>query len=1014
MQQGHVVVSDNGSGAWEQLTSDTRGSKKPVSARYASNQIADDKSKLVTLAATPTSQDDGKYVQYSDGAYRLVRASAMLVVNAGTTGATGPAGLAVVGVAGATGQAGTVGVVGATGPRGQRGATGQQGQPSGMGAQGPTGASVVGDQGTRGATGPARAALATQVSSVTVRRASIVVVPGVPSAGAATYSLPADFAVAPDDAFKAVYTDGELTPRSGGWSPGAASTMTLTLAPGVYGVWALGVSSDTPTLSWTLRATTSVGEITLHVGAGETVPKTTYREYVLDACAWPAAKLMLDVTACTNLRVYFRLVPVAPLVPDTAPVIAFSPSAMYHVYGQPYQEYGVTCHYDVGDTRVVLTPTRSPAITASTSVGVYDVEYSATNAKGTTTVKRTVHVIEQPVLARTGADPLTRYKGDPLNDPGCTVDTKGVSMQTAVVVSGAPATDGVNLTTVQKSTMTYTLSYTVGGVKYPTFADRSVTRVVDVVVKPEVFNAMVTGHAFRTEIKFVPSVGETSVLGLMQYTRYGRLFTSIGTNDHYGTSGQWIQAPDGISTPSGSWPWGSIEGGFFVSDKMGGVRYHVAASSHRYNNRSDTLGGFGFYEQGLPFKYLARVVLSERLLLPPYGVCFPMADEGKLFGAGWIALPLFEFPSTAVAKDPLTWTFFADAENFSGPVCCYPPQFWVRRLASWAALRLGEDKSLPAAYGTTDQSIGLAFSGPRAGEIYMGVSGEIPNMKCAFATGDPRGSIVWKVPEIRMPAAGAWLADASFFTERNFAQLKSQFASRSALTLLPKSATLLSGAEFHVGVKRVVEVGVTEIDDVLGIDARVDRSDTGDAYVVSGADAGKTLGRYYVETSTIKDTITNGTGKQDSRRVCVPASSSGPITLSEYASGSKAVAFKNADLEAYVAARAKNGIETVTLEDGTKVRYGLMRFVEQPAIASLAVDFPDDFSAPRLAELQSRFETLTKTNFSTQTRRSAWTNSLVRVDPNMLITPVAGYVPVAVGSEPAGGGVAGGMYTATW
>jgi hypothetical protein len=136
-------------------------------------------------------------------------------------------------------------------------------------------------------------------------------------------------------------------------------------------------------------------------------------------------------------------------------------------------------------------------------------------------------------------------------------------------------------------------------------------------------------------------------------------------------------------------------------------------------------------------------------------VCFPTADEGKLFGAGWIALPLFEFASAGIAKDPLTWTFFADAENFSGPVCCYPPQFFTRRIASWAALRLGEDTRLPAEYGTTDVSIGLAFSGPKPGDISMSVGGEIPNLKCAFVTDDPEGSMVWKTPEIIMPAAGS-------------------------------------------------------------------------------------------------------------------------------------------------------------------------------------------------------------------------------------------------------------------
>jgi hypothetical protein len=527
--------------------------------------------------------------------------------------------------------------------------------------------------------------------------------------------------------------------------------------------------------------------------------------------------------------------------------------------------------------------------------------------------------------------------------------------------------------------------------------------------------AMLSGHMFRTQINFVAGTGDGSVLGLMQYTVMGRRLARISTTDHYGTSGQWIVAADKIYTPSGSWPWASIEGGFFVSEKLGGVRYHVAASSHRYNDHSDTLGGFGFFERGLPFKYLARVVLSQRLLLPPYGVCFPEADEGGLFGAGWIALPLFDFASAGVAKDPLTWTFFADASNFSGPVCCYPPQFFARRLAAWSAVRLAEDNKLPAAYGVTDVGAGLGFNGPRPGNVSMSVNGEVPNITCVFATSDPDGSMSWKVPEIIVPAAGsAWLADAAFFTERNYAQVKAQLETRGAVRLVAKAASLPTSAEFELGVKRVVEVGVTEIDSVLRIDARVARDAAGDAYVVAGTDAGKTLGRYYAQTDEIKDQIANGTGKIVNRRVCVPTTAPAALVASEYASGSKPAAFSNPALEEYVRARSYDGIRTATLEDGTTVRYGLVKFVEQPAIASLAVDFPTDFTKAKLDEVQARFELLAATDFAGQTRRSVWTQALVRVDPAMLVTPVAGYVPVAVGSAPAGGGVAQDMYTETW
>ena len=308
MQQGHVVV---GSSSWERLTSDAKGSKKPVSAQYAAQQIKDDRARTVALSTQPTSMDDGKYVQY-DGAFHLVRASAMRVVNAGTTGATGAVGVAVVGATGATGAVGAVGATGARGTQGIRGATGATGLPSAIGVQGATGASVLGDQGASGATGPARAALATTVSSRAVRRAAIFVVPCAPSLASEKYTLPSGFSVSPTASFDAVYTEGELVPRaSAGWSPSSAATMTLDLS-GSHTVFSFGVSSDTATLSWTLRAATSVGEIVVHVGASESVPSSSYKEYVLAACAWPVTKLHFDVAAtCSNLRVYFRLLAVA-------------------------------------------------------------------------------------------------------------------------------------------------------------------------------------------------------------------------------------------------------------------------------------------------------------------------------------------------------------------------------------------------------------------------------------------------------------------------------------------------------------------------------------------------------------------------------------------------------------------------------------------------------------------------------------------------------------------------------
>lgn len=526
-------------------------------------------------------------------------------------------------------------------------------------------------------------------------------------------------------------------------------------------------------------------------------------------------------------------------------------------------------------------------------------------------------------------------------------------------------------------------------------------------------DAMLTGHAFPVYAQFPKSNANRRILGYTQYTQLWSLFEPP-VSDHYGTTGQWIQAGDS----SDGAPWGSIEGGFFAAAKYGGVRYHVAASTHRYNNRSDTLGGYGFYEQGLPLQYLARVILSPRLLLPPYGMCFTDKSEGALFGAGWIALPLFDFESANVDKDPLTWTFYAHATNFNGPVCCYPPQFFERRVQSWADLRRAEDSSLTESYLTHDPATSLAFNGPVEGTQDWSIGGEIPNIGGAFVEGE-EGAFTWKVPRIRIPKKGStWACDARFYTESNYAAIKQSIEGATSATPTLRSVQAVLKGTYHIdiGTKIVVTPGVKEIDDVLDIDAKVTAANG--AFVVGGLDAGKTLGRYFTQTPNVKDRITNGTGEAVDRLLSkrlAKTPKDRAIANAEFKARDEdaPVTFANRTLEEYVERVSKHtgGIKTVTLRDGTKVRYGLVRFIEQPAIASLAKDFPDDFTPAKLDLLQKRFERIA----ATQLERSSRSLALVTIDPAMLITPLRGHVPVAVGSVPArGGGRATQMYDATW
>jgi hypothetical protein len=314
MQAGRVVVSDGTTPTWDVLPKNAGGSNRPVTAQYATQQLQQDAVKAVALPREPTADDSGAFLQYN-GAFMLVRTDTMLPTSADTTGATGMSGSPVAGATGAAGAAGATGEKGEAGVQCTAGLVGATGAASASGEQGAQGAIVAGDGGATGVTGPARAALKTSTSAsgstLTMRRASMIVVPGAPISSSATYSMPPSASVSPTAAFEAVYTDGDLVPSSSGWTTSSAATMTLDLGSGsTYAVWSFGISAAS-TVTWTLRAETSVGNLALHSATSETVPPSSFREYVLAHCAWPASRVMLDVQSCTNVRVYFRLISVA-------------------------------------------------------------------------------------------------------------------------------------------------------------------------------------------------------------------------------------------------------------------------------------------------------------------------------------------------------------------------------------------------------------------------------------------------------------------------------------------------------------------------------------------------------------------------------------------------------------------------------------------------------------------------------------------------------------------------------
>ena len=200
------------------------------------------------------------------------------------------------------------------------------------------------------------------------------------------------------------------------------------------------------------------------------------------------------------------------------------------------------------------------------------------------------------------------------------------------------------------------------------------------------------------------AANDVGVYGVSQYLR---IWDELDVRPlaQAGIWGQWISA----NGQHPYFPMDSIEGGLFSDDKMGRSKYPkymAGAATHLYSGNSSKYG-WGFYEKRVPCDYLGGIQLANKLLYPPNLLAFDenqeeYADAGGLFfGHGWMALPMIggkkrenwtsrglDDASRDVNSGKLTWTFFVDAKNFSGPLTAFVPEFFYRRLNKFNALEI--------------------------------------------------------------------------------------------------------------------------------------------------------------------------------------------------------------------------------------------------------------------------------------------------------------------------------------
>ena len=190
--------------------------------------------------------------------------------------------------------------------------------------------------------------------------------------------------------------------------------------------------------------------------------------------------------------------------------------------------------------------------------------------------------------------------------------------------------------------------------------------------------------------------------GVSQYLRIFQMMDVNPTTGQFGLWGQWIG--DDRAHPHG--PFNSIEGGLFIHDKMGRSKfpkYMASAATGLYSPRSDTGGGWGFYERRIECSLMGRATLSNRMMVPPSLISFDEDQEtfdnegGIHVGTSWAALPIFggkprvDEQAWDDSGGKLTWTFIIDAANYSGPLIAYVPEHWSRNIDQFNAMEILDD-----------------------------------------------------------------------------------------------------------------------------------------------------------------------------------------------------------------------------------------------------------------------------------------------------------------------------------
>jgi len=495
-------------------------------------------------------------------------------------------------------------------------------------------------------------------------------------------------------------------------------------------------------------------------------------------------------------------------------------------------------------------------------------------------------------------------------------------------------------------------------------------------------------HGYISSGLSVPPAGFT--YGFSTFAQISTFNPKLAAHTQLGW-GTWIQPNNNsfnhplcpVGTVARSWPergptWNSVyqtmEGG---PGQWVTSAFPVVAPKFRINSTPDCYDtevastGWSFYQGVLPAKKLGLVQLSNRLLTAPDGFTFSGTAPG-LLGYGYLALPIIPARPAAgqqLATGDQSWTLFLKTANFGGPVAFFAPEQWTQvNATNQIAAGRGLDAQ-PMITGGLAVEIGntpMFTSKDAHGTRYR----RIPHLTFASDATTRKATLHQNVRYYRKTAL--WNAVQSWINQ-GVAATQVNAAGAVAPTITP------NGIDITLGDQPADVSGMINSTSSLG------GAGWGIHWNASAAQNG-VLPEYYVETST---------GWKAINASAVPAETGLAAQTFPKASPNPAPALDTTSSSPWTSTKWSKGPFTVTLLDGSTVKYVWYRFVDQPAIARLGL------SSAAKTKLQAFAESLhTHSGVNGVTIAAPTSGQLATLDPAQLVTPPAGlekgFVPVVI------------------